>query len=57
MNATCAVADQYLRKRISGEEVFGDASIVKLTYSRTLREYTQLGLEAETAVGGEQDGS
>lgn len=48
VNASCAVADQYLRKRISGEEVFGDASIVKLTYSRTLREFTQLGLR----IGG-----
>lgn len=48
VDAACAVADQYLLKRIAGEEAPGDASIVKLCYSRTLREFTSLGL----AVGG-----
>jgi alkylation response protein AidB-like acyl-CoA dehydrogenase len=43
VNASCAVADRYLLKRISGEEVAGDASIVKLCYSRTLREFVSLG--------------
>lgn len=44
----CAVADAYLERRIMGQEMPGDASIVKLSYSRTLREFTLLGLE----VGG-----
>lgn len=43
VDANCALADQYLLKRISGEEVPGDASMVKLYYSRTLREFTSLG--------------
>jgi len=48
VNASCAVADQYLLKRISGEEAVGDASIVKLSYSRTLREFALLGVR----IGG-----
>ncbi|MCB1686845.1 MAG: hypothetical protein KDI33_00050, partial [Halioglobus sp.] len=43
VDATCALADQYLLKRISGTEVAGDASMVKLHYSRTLREFVSLG--------------
>ena len=43
VDAACSLADQYLLKRISGQEVPGDASIVKLCYSRTLREFTSLG--------------
>lgn len=43
VDAACAVADRYLLKRISGEEAAGDASIVKLYYSRTLREFASLG--------------
>lgn len=46
VDATCALADQYLLKRIDGTEVAGDASIVKLSYSRTLREFVSLGLRA-----------
>ena len=48
INALCALADQYLLRRIAGEEVPGDASIVKLTYSRVLRDFTSLGLR----IGG-----
>jgi len=48
VNASCALADQYLLKRISGEEVVGDASLVKLSYSRTLREFALLGVR----IGG-----
>ena len=48
VNAVCALADGYLLRRISGEEVPGDASIVKLTYSRVLRDFTALGLR----IGG-----
>lgn len=48
VDAACAVADQYLLKRISGREAVGDASIVKLYYSRTLRAFTSLGLK----IGG-----
>lgn len=43
VNAACAVADRYLLKRIAGDEQVGDASIVKLCYSRTLREFVSLG--------------
>ncbi len=43
VDGACAVADQYLLKRISGQEAVGDASIVKLCYARTLREFTSLG--------------
>ena len=43
VDATCALADRYLLKRISSEEAAGDASIVKLYYARTLREFTALG--------------
>ncbi|WP_349677164.1 acyl-CoA dehydrogenase family protein [Sphingobium yanoikuyae] len=44
VDATCAVADQFLANRIAGIERVGDASIVKLSYSRTLREFTSLGI-------------
>ena len=43
VDAACALADRYLLKRISGDEGPGDASIVKLYYARTLREFTDLG--------------
>lgn len=48
VDAACALADQFLANRIAGEERVGDASLVKLSYSRTLREFTSLGLR----VGG-----
>ena len=48
VNAVCALADRYLLRRISGAEGPGDASIVKLTYSRVLRDFTALGLR----IGG-----
>ncbi|HSW11879.1 MAG TPA: acyl-CoA dehydrogenase family protein [Solimonas sp.] len=48
VDASCALADRYLLKRISGEEVVGDASLVKLNYARTLREFTLLGMR----IGG-----
>ena len=44
IDATCALADDFLARRIAGEERVGDASLVKLSYSRTLREFTSLGL-------------
>jgi alkylation response protein AidB-like acyl-CoA dehydrogenase len=50
VDACCALADQYLLKRISGTEVPGDASVVKLAYARVLREFTLLGLR----IGGLQ---
>jgi alkylation response protein AidB-like acyl-CoA dehydrogenase len=43
VEALCALADRYLLKRITGDEAVGDASIVKLFYARTLREFTSLG--------------
>jgi len=48
IDAACALADQFLANRIAGQERVGDASLVKLAYSRTLREFTSLGLR----VGG-----
>lgn len=48
VDATCALADQFLANRIAGEERVGDASLVKLSYSRTLRAFTALGLR----IGG-----
>jgi alkylation response protein AidB-like acyl-CoA dehydrogenase len=44
----CAIADQFLQNRIDGSEGPYDASIVKNTYSRVLREYSLLG----TRLGG-----
>ncbi|MFD1613261.1 acyl-CoA dehydrogenase family protein [Sphingomonas tabacisoli] len=44
VDAVCAIADQFLANRIAGEERVGDASLVKLAYSRTLREYARLGV-------------
>lgn len=43
VDGACAIADQYLLKRISGEERVGDASLVKLYYANALREFTSLG--------------
>jgi len=48
VDAACALADQYLEKRIAGREAVGDASIVKLFYARTLRAFVSLGLR----IGG-----
>jgi alkylation response protein AidB-like acyl-CoA dehydrogenase len=48
VDSACAIADQFLENRINGIERIGDASIVKLTYSRVLREYSLLGVR----VGG-----
>ncbi len=44
VDAACAVADQYLQKRISDTEQVGDASIVKLYYAQVLRELSDLGV-------------
>jgi alkylation response protein AidB-like acyl-CoA dehydrogenase len=44
VEACCALADQFLQRRIAGEEQLGDASVLKLFYARTLREFTRLGL-------------
>jgi alkylation response protein AidB-like acyl-CoA dehydrogenase len=44
VDAVCAIADQFLENRIAGLERIGDASIVKNSYSRALREYSLLGL-------------
>ena len=46
--ACCALADQFLQNRMAGREQVGDASVIKLFYARTLREFTRLGLR----VGG-----
>lgn len=44
VDTACAIADQFLKNRMNGIEGVGDASIVKLTYSRVLREYSLLGV-------------
>lgn len=51
VDAACALADQYLMKRITGTEQAGDASIVKLCYARTLREFTALGVRVSGLEG------
>lgn len=51
VDAACALADQYLLKRISGTEQVGDASIVKLYYARTLREFVSLGVRINGLEG------
>jgi len=48
IEACCALADQFLQRRIAGEERIGDASIIKLYYARVLREFTSMGLR----IGG-----
>jgi alkylation response protein AidB-like acyl-CoA dehydrogenase len=44
VDATCALADQFLENRIGGIERVGDASIIKNSYSRSLRAYADLGV-------------
>src|SRR3990167_5544163 len=51
VDAACALADQYLMKRISGSEQVGDASIVKLQYAKTLREFAALGVRVNGLEG------
>jgi alkylation response protein AidB-like acyl-CoA dehydrogenase len=48
VDSACAIADRFLENRMNGIERVGDASIVKLTFSRVLREYALLGLK----IGG-----
>jgi alkylation response protein AidB-like acyl-CoA dehydrogenase len=43
-DTACAIADRFLENRMHDIERLGDASIVKNTYSRVLREYSLLGL-------------
>ena len=51
VDAACALADRYLMKRIMHDEQVGDASIVKLCYARTLREFVSLGLRINALAG------
>lgn len=44
LDAATAIADQFLENRIAGIERVGDASIVKNTYARALRDYSLLGV-------------
>ncbi len=44
VDATCAIADQFLENRMNGIENVGDASIVKNNYSRALRAWSALGV-------------
>jgi len=50
-DSACAIADRFLENRMHDIERVGDASIVKNTYSRVLREYSLLGLR----LGGMQE--
>lgn len=56
VDAACALADQYLLKRISGTEAVGDASIVKLFYARTLRAFVSLGVRISGLKGQQYTG-
>jgi len=56
VDAACALADQYLLKRISGTEAVGDASIVKLFYARTLRAFVSLGVRISGLSGQKYTG-
>ena len=51
VDAACALADQYLLKRISGQEAVGDASLVKLYYANALREFTVFGRRVSGLLG------
>src|SRR5699024_131599 len=51
VDTACALADQYLLKRISDTEQVGDASIVKLYYANVLREFSALGLRVSGLEG------
>ena len=44
VDAVCALANQFLANRMRGIERIGDASIVKNSYSRALRAYSELGV-------------
>lgn len=44
VDSVCALADAYLQKRIDHTENLGDAALVKLGYSRCLRDWADLGL-------------
>jgi alkylation response protein AidB-like acyl-CoA dehydrogenase len=44
LDVATAIADQFLENRIAGIEGIGDASIVKNTYARALRNYALLGV-------------
>lgn len=44
VDAVCALADQFLDNRMKGIELVGDASIIKNSYSRALRDYADLGV-------------
>jgi alkylation response protein AidB-like acyl-CoA dehydrogenase len=43
-DAVCALADSYLQKRIEGTDSIGDAALVKLSYARCLRAWSDLGV-------------
>ncbi|MCW1432489.1 acyl-CoA dehydrogenase family protein [Novosphingobium sp. JCM 18896] len=51
VQATNALADQYLAWRIASEEQPGHASLIKLHYARVLREFTAFGLRLASFEG------
>lgn len=44
IEAVRAMIAEFMTRRMAGNELFGDASIIKLAYARTAREFTALGL-------------
>jgi alkylation response protein AidB-like acyl-CoA dehydrogenase len=53
VDAACAIADQFLENRMKGVEAVGDASVVKLVYSRTLRDWADFGVRL-AGLGGQR---
>lgn len=51
VEALCHFADSYLEKRIDDSEEVGDASLIKLYYAWTLRDYTVMGLDCAGLAG------
>lgn len=51
IEAVRAMIAEFMTRRMAGNELFGDASIIKLAYARTAREYTALGLRLRGISG------
>ncbi|WP_230291367.1 acyl-CoA dehydrogenase family protein [Croceicoccus sp. Ery5] len=51
VDAVSALADRFLQKRMDDDEQIGDASIVKLAYSRCLRAWADLGVNLSGLSG------
>jgi alkylation response protein AidB-like acyl-CoA dehydrogenase len=51
IEALRALISEFMARRIAGREAVGDASIIKLAYARTLRQFSALGLELRGIEG------